>query len=107
MFLGYLLRGEDMGLFTFLGGLLAVDKSNKKNGTLPTILGASMISTVLQEEQEDYWNYVNDIWIDVQDNDSISDANKSRIYDLCNELVETDSNSKRKMIINKINALIK
>ena len=58
-----------MGLFSFLGTMALMDESSKKFGTVPTILGAMVVDDLLQEEQNDYWNKVNDFWQDIQNND--------------------------------------
>jgi hypothetical protein len=96
-----------MGLFSFLGTMALMDKSSKKFGTVPTILGAMVVDDLLQEEQNDYWNQVNNFWQDVQNNDSISQDKKDKIFKLCNQLVETSKEKERKRIISQIDLLLK
>jgi len=96
-----------MGLFSFLGTMTLMDESSKKFGTVPTILGAMVVDDLLQEEQNDYWNQVNNFWQDVQNNDSISQDKKDKIFKLCNQLVETSKEKERKRIISQIDLLLK
>jgi Fe2+ transport system protein B len=96
-----------MGLFSFLGCMALLDESSKKFGTVPTFLGAMAIDEILKEEQQNYWESVNDFWQEVQSNDSISDEKKEIIYKLCNQLVETSNEKTRKKLIKQIDLLLK
>lgn len=96
-----------MGLFSFLGGMALLDESSKKFGTVPTFLGAMAIDEILQEEQQNFWNSVNDFWQYVQDNESISQDIKDKVFNLCNQLVSTSKEKERKQIIKQIDLLLK
>lgn len=96
-----------MGLFSFLGAMAIMDESSKKFGTIPTIIGAMAVDEILQEEQNNYWNQVNDFWQTVQNDNSIPQENKDRIFQLCNQLVSTTKERDRKRISNQIDSLLK
>lgn len=68
------------------------------------------VTDQLDSEEENnniFWNKVNDFWQDIQINGLISEDTKSKIYNLCNKLVEEKSESKRQIIIKEIEDLIK
>lgn len=97
-----------MGLLSFLGMMSLVDKSCDTFGTIPTLLGMKAISDSLEaEDNEDWYDTINNIWHDIQMNDEISDNDKNVLHDLCQRLVETTTERKRKNIISQIQLILK
>lgn len=97
-----------MGLFSFLGMMSLVNKSCDTFGTIPTMLGLNAITKSLEAQADEEWyENVNEIWQNIQMEECISDEDKNILYDLCNQLVESKTEKKRKKIISQIQFILK
>ncbi len=59
------------------------------------------------DDDEAYFNQVNEFWINIQNDDSFSQKTKDRVYELCNKLVREKSKFKRDIMIKEIESLTK
>lgn len=88
----------------FFEGMAIADVANDKFGP---VAGNAIAAMALSEDQKQkYYQKVNEFWHNVQAS-NINQSKKDEIYNLCNDLISTDDQTKKNDIVRKINDILK